>query len=95
MSAPRNLKNDIVQLRNEGKSYREIQKILQCSRGTINYNCKKTNLTDTGLKIHPVSKEVKQQISDFCKTNTSKVASAHFGLGLSSIKKYRKYQSQE
>lgn len=95
MSAPRNLKSDIVQLRKEGKSYREIQKILQCSRGTINYNCKKTNLTDTGLKIHPVSSELKAQIAQFCKTNTSKVASAHFGLGLSSIKKYRKYQSQD
>jgi len=95
MGAPRNLKNEIVRLRNEGKTYREIEKILQCSKGSINYNCKKTDLTDTGHKLHPISKETKQQIANFCKTNTSKVACLHFGLGLSSIKKYRKYQSLE
>jgi transposase len=95
MSAPRNLRNDIIQLRNEGKSYREIQEILKCSKGSINYICKKTDLTDTGMKIHPLSVETKKQIAEFCKTHTSKQATVHFGLGLSSIKKYRKYQSKE
>lgn len=95
MSSSRNLKSEIVRLRGEKKSYREIEKILNCSRGTINYHCKETDLTDTGLKIHPVPEEIKLQIAEFCKTNTSVVASAHFKLGLSSIKKYRKYQSPE
>jgi transcriptional regulator with XRE-family HTH domain len=30
-------KEDILKLRAEGKSYREIEKILGCSRGTISY----------------------------------------------------------
>jgi hypothetical protein len=30
-------KADIIRLRDEGKSYREIEKILGCSRGTISY----------------------------------------------------------
>jgi hypothetical protein len=30
-------KEDILKLRDEGKSYREIEKILGCSRGTISY----------------------------------------------------------
>jgi len=33
------MKDKIIQLHNEGKSYREIQKILGCSRGTVSYHC--------------------------------------------------------
>ena len=33
------MKDEIIRLRNEGKSYREIQKILKCSKGTISYYC--------------------------------------------------------
>jgi DNA-binding CsgD family transcriptional regulator len=31
-------KDEIIRLGNEGKSYREIQKILGCSKGTISYH---------------------------------------------------------
>jgi 5-methylcytosine-specific restriction endonuclease McrA len=33
------MKEQILKLRNEGKSYREIEKILGCSRSTISYHC--------------------------------------------------------
>ena len=33
------MKKKIIKLRNEGKSYREIQKILGCSKSTISYHC--------------------------------------------------------
>lgn len=33
------MKKQILELRLEGKSYREIQKILGCSRSTISYHC--------------------------------------------------------
>lgn len=33
------MKEKILKLRNEGKSYREIEKILNCSKGTISYYC--------------------------------------------------------
>lgn len=33
------MKEQILQLRAEGKSYRQIQKQLGCSRGTISYHC--------------------------------------------------------
>jgi hypothetical protein len=32
------MKEKIIELRNEGKSYREIQKVLTCSKGTISYH---------------------------------------------------------
>ena len=95
MSAPRHLKNDIIFLRKEGKTYREIQQILNCSKGSINYNCKRADLTDIGLKIPTITEETKIEIAKFCKTNTNKSASSHFGLCLSSIKKYKNYQPQE
>ena len=33
------MKDDILKLRSEGKSYRQIQKILGCSLSTIAYHC--------------------------------------------------------
>lgn len=33
------MKDEILKLRNEGKSYRDIQKELNCSKGTISYYC--------------------------------------------------------
>jgi transposase len=92
MAYHRNLKNEILSLRTDGVSYREIQKRLQCSKNTISYHCKKHDMVDTGMKRYPLTKEAKQQIANFCKENTSKVAMKHFGYGLSTIKKYRKFQ---
>lgn len=92
MAKPRGLKNQVLTLRAEGKSYRSIQKKLNCSRGTVNYHCKDNGMTDTGMKIHPLTNEIKTQIADFCQSNTSVKASEYFRLSLSTIKKYRKYQ---
>jgi len=33
------MKDEILKLRNEGKTYNEIQKTLNCSKGTISYYC--------------------------------------------------------
>lgn len=92
MAKPRGLKNQVLTLRAEGKSYRAIQKQLNCSKGTVNYHCKDNDMTDIGMKVHPISKEVKMQIAEYCQTNTSIKATKQFGLSLSTIKKYRKYQ---
>lgn len=92
MAKPKQLKNKVLALRSQGKSYREIQKELNCSRGTVNYHCKENDMTDIGMKIHPIPNDLKEQIAEFCQTNTSAKASEHFGLSLSTIKKYRKYQ---
>jgi orotate phosphoribosyltransferase-like protein len=92
MGTARNLKYEILNMRNDGLSYRQIEKELQCSKGTINYHCKKSDMVDTGKKLYPLSKELKKQISEFCKTNPNKVAMKHFNLSLSSIKKYKKIQ---
>lgn len=33
------MKDEIIRLRAEGKSYREIERLLGCSRSTISYHC--------------------------------------------------------
>lgn len=92
MAIKRNLKPQILTLRNQGKSYREIQKELNCSKGTINYHCKENELTDIGMKVAPVDSAIKSEIADYCKEHTLLEASNHFGLSLSTIKKYKKFQ---
>jgi transposase len=92
MARPKKIGNKVLTLRAQGKSYREIAKELNCSRGTVNYHCKENDLTDIGMKKHPIPNELKSQIAEYCQTNTGVKASEHFGLSLSTIKKYRKYQ---
>lgn len=59
------MKEKIKKLRSEGKSYREIQKILGCSKSTISYHCsegqKEKNLARTAKKRsnqHPATRKV-------------------------------------
>ena len=95
MSIKRNLKSDIVQLRNEGKSYREIQKLLNCSRGTINYHCRKTGMVDTGKKVYALDNDMKKNIAEYCKTHSLVATARAFKLSLSTIHNYKNYQATE
>ena len=89
-SAPRGIKEDILKLRNQGKSYRDIQKILKCSKSTINFHCKNNDLTDTGMKVYPIEPETRKEIAKFTKTHTKKEAMEHFGVGRTTVKRYKK-----
>ena len=95
MSLKRNLKSEIVQMRNEGKSYREIQKILNCSRGTINYHCRMTGMVDTGKKVYALDNDMKKSIAEYCKTHSLIATAKAFKLSLSTINNYKNYQAPE
>lgn len=43
------LKFNILKLRNEGKSYNDISKLLNCSKSVISYHCSNNELNDIGL----------------------------------------------
>lgn len=88
------LESEIVALRNKGLSYRQIEKALSCSKGSVSYHCKKNAIVDTGMKNYEIPDELKQEISKYCKDNTNKKASEHFNLCLSTIKKYKKYDGR-
>ena len=55
-------KDSIIKLRAEGKSYREIQKILGCSKSTIAYHCdggkEKRRVQDLAKKSKPICRKV-------------------------------------
>jgi hypothetical protein len=91
MPAPRAIKLKILELRREKKSYREIESIVNCSRGTISYHCTKHNLTDLGQKRYAVGNDLKLQIAEYCKTNSVDNAVKHFGLSKRTIFKYKKF----
>jgi DNA-binding CsgD family transcriptional regulator len=95
MANKRNLKNDIIELRNQGKSYREIQKILGCSRGTINYHCRIMDMVDTGKKVYPLGDDVKKSIAEYCKNNSLIATSKAFNLSISTINNYKNYGQEQ
>lgn len=84
----RNLKTTILKLRTEGKSLKEITKILDCSKSTVSFHLKRNNLSDIGLKQEIVSGEIKKQITEFTKTNTIPDTMKKFNLGRTTITRY-------
>lgn len=95
MSGHKNLKLKILELRTQGKSYREIEKQLNCVRSTIHYHCNKHNVTDNGKKRYAISDDIKQAISDFCKHNSTSKAQKYFNVSKSTIFKYRNFQLEK
>lgn len=93
MSAPKGLKLQILQLRASGLVYNEIQKKLNCSKGTISYHCKINEATDIGTKQQNLSLQQKKQISEFCKFHSPKEASKVFKICISTVYKYRNFKS--
>ena len=92
MSAPKNLKLKILELRRQGKSYREIESILNCTRSTISFHCKRHNITDTGKKRYAITNQVKLAISEFCKQHKTSQAIKYFNLSKSTIFKYKNFE---
>jgi hypothetical protein len=68
------MKEDILKLREEGKSYKQIQRILGCSLSTISYHCgdgqkeknrirvQKNRTSDVGVLLVKVNRFVRRQV---------------------------------
>jgi hypothetical protein len=54
------MKEKILQLRREGKSYKQIVKILGCSQGTVSFHCKKEGLGQEFSAKRDSSKGIKK-----------------------------------
>lgn len=57
------LKENILKLRNEGKSYNEISKSLKCSKSNVSYYCKGYSI-DKDKKIKKIKKNIKCVVCD-------------------------------
>jgi transposase len=55
-------KEEIFRLRSEGKSYREIQSILGCSKGTIAYHLGENQRKKSSERLSGSKKKIKQYI---------------------------------
>lgn len=90
MAAPKKLRDSILALRKEGKSYRHIQAILKCSKSTIHFHCNNNNLTDTGKKKYPVTAQLKKEIQLFLEGGSIDQAVEKFKLSKTTIYKAKK-----
>lgn len=79
---------DIVELRKQGKSYNEIETILQCSKGLVSYYCTRNNLVDIGLRNLNITDDIIKEWQEYCDTHTLKNAAEHFGVSATTLKRY-------
>lgn len=78
------MKDEILKLKEEGKTYNEIKEILGCAISTISYHCNK-NGKGTDKKL---SDELILKIKDYYLTHTLIETSKTFSVSTASIKKY-------
>ena len=89
------MKQKILELREQGKSYNEISKILGCSKGTVSYHCSKLDYNKSiinenlkiknasQLKISLLSKEIEVKIIELRKLkNTFPEISKSLGISI-------------
>ena len=89
-------KEDIIRLRKQGKSYREIENELDCSKGTVAYHCKQEGLEDIGKKNEIISEEKKTRIREYRKSHSSSETARKFDVSRASVEKYadEKYERE-
>jgi hypothetical protein len=68
MGRPRDIKDDILSLYEEGKTYAEIQSILGCSKSTISYHVGKGN-ENSRVKSNGYRKKIKEFINNYKSAN--------------------------
>lgn len=80
-------KEDIIRLRKQGESYREIENELDCSKGTVAYHCKQAGLEDIGKKNN-ISEKKKAKIREYRKSHTSSETARKFDVSRASVEKH-------
>lgn len=79
-------KEQILKLRSEGKSYREIQMILGCSKSTISYHCGNGNEKKRVKKNTKKRTAICKKVSSF----KSRCSRANWAVFRSKVKTYKK-----
>lgn len=82
-------KEKIIELRKEGKTYNEIKKILNCSKGYISDVCKEINLNDIGLSSKKLTKKEKEELKEYYKTHTKDETAEKFEVSATTVTKYK------
>ena len=84
------LKEEILKLRIEGRSYREIELILGKPRSTISYNCKLMGINEPidGIKRNYEKIKNIHEINEYYLTHTIEETSEFFNISKTSVIKY-------
>ena len=84
------MKEEIIKLRKEGKSYREIEKELKCSKANISYHCRKNGLNERidGIASIVDDKEFIMKVQCFYNDNTAEETAKKFNISRTTVVKY-------
>lgn len=82
------IKDKIIQLRLDGKSYNEIETILNCSKSSISHYCKIEKINDIGLSKKQLDSKTILEMKEFYKTNTIIATCEKFKISKSTVTKY-------
>lgn len=89
------LKEKIIELRKEGKSFGKISEELKCSQSTVSKWCNYADLSDIGLKKYKeLSLEEIEELKDFYKTHTKKETALKFGISETTVIKHSDKKSK-
>jgi len=83
----------ILSLRKEGKTYKEISKLLGCAMSTVSYHCKLNGLGDNNQKVTENEIETFQKMYD--EIGSLKKVAKLTGRSFETIKKYIKLKQRE
>jgi hypothetical protein len=84
------VKEKIVNLRKNGKSYKEIKKELGCSSSYISEVCKSIGLNNIGLDLNKKLKDNEiLELKEYYKTHTKEETSIKFGVSGTTVTKYK------
>lgn len=94
------MKEEIVKLRKEGKTFNEIKKIVGCAKSTISYHCRKENINDFNKLKKPTEDEIINFQILYDEHKSSIVVSKLTGWSKQTVLKYittksRKFQTKE
>ena len=80
------LKEKILTLRSNGKTYDEIKAKLKCSKATISYHCKRYGINGNGVKR--LSDAEKLEMNEYYRSHTIDETANYFDVHRSTIIKY-------
>jgi DNA-binding CsgD family transcriptional regulator len=76
------LKEKVLKLRGENKTYDEIKDLLGCSKATISYHCTRNGLGDNRVKIND---ELISKINEYYKSHTIDEVADKFNIARSTV----------
>ena len=88
------LKQKILRLRQNGKTYKEIKNELKCSKGTISYHCKNSGIENFNEFRSPSKEEINDMQKYYNEHQSSDKTAKHFGWSKFTILKYVNVKSR-